>query len=113
MPAAKSGQRTCRLTLTITIDGKATDYTVVPIHSDYHVRSFQVNRGDGMVYSCTQELSGKKDCDCGDAVFREKRCKHLAALSAMGMFLSTKELLALQREARVTVPTPLRRGTVK
>jgi hypothetical protein len=95
------GDRTCRLTLTITIDGKNTEYTVRPIHSDYHVRAWQVNKGDGMVYAVTQELSGKRSCDCGDSVFRDQSCKHIKSCAALGLFLSPRELLALQREARV------------
>jgi hypothetical protein len=77
-PAAAT---TCRLTLAI----GPTSYTVRPIPSAWHSRAFALRKADGTVYHLGQDEHGPA-CDCPDATFRERLCKHARALIAFGLF---------------------------
>ncbi len=58
-----------------------TSYTVWPIPSDLHSRAFSLRKADGTVYHLGQDEHGPA-CDCPDATFRERLCKHARALIA-------------------------------
>jgi hypothetical protein len=93
-------KRTCLVTMKITQGTQETWYAVKPIRSDLHVRAYQLRKLDGKeeatVYAVTQEASGRRDCDCGAAIFRDQVCKHLKSLEVAGFLLTNRELLAMQ-----------------
>jgi hypothetical protein len=93
-------RRTCSLSLVIRQGNQETVYHVRPIDSELHLRAYQARKDDGTVYHVTQAGSGKVECDCGAATFRERRCKHSSSLYRLGMFLRPREILALQRYER-------------
>jgi hypothetical protein len=88
--------RTFRQTVTITVNGQATVYHVSPMRSDYHLRAYQFRKEDGTVYHVAQERTGKIECDCGDSLFRDHRCKHARVGVAMGLFLQPREVQAVR-----------------
>lgn len=88
--------RSCRLKLTITQDEVDTVYHVRPIESGWHVRSYQFHKDDGTVYHVTQEISGKRECNCGSAEFNDSPCKHIRCAAIMGLLLSPREIQALR-----------------
>lgn len=94
--------RSCSLDLFIKQDGKVTVYHVRPLDSDIHLRAYQIRKDDGTVYHVGQEPSGKIECDCGDAIFKNKRCKHTKAAYRLGLFLRPREIVALQQYERKT-----------
>src|SRR3712207_5394394 len=72
----------CRLTLTI----GETDYSAQPIRSDWHARAYQLRKLDGseVVYHVAAGEHGP-ECDCPDATFRDRKCKHMGAMVAIGL----------------------------
>lgn len=40
---------------------------------------------DRVVYTVTQRVSGHLDCTCPDCVYRQRSCKHLKAMVALGI----------------------------
>lgn len=101
MPNKTTTARKCRGYLEIEQGGEVTRYALRPIISQMsHVRAYQLRKlegkPEGMVYVVTQDISGARECDCGAAVFRDGPCKHIRSCAALGLFLSTRELLALQ-----------------
>jgi hypothetical protein len=57
------------------------DYRVSPIELGWHAKAFELRKHDGTTYHATQARDGSHECDCPDATFRQRRCKHLAALA--------------------------------
>jgi hypothetical protein len=70
----------CRLTLSI----NGTDYRVAPVRSDWHARAFALRKADGALYHVAADEHGPS-CDCPDATYRERRCKHVMAMQALGL----------------------------
>lgn len=69
--------------------GKPARYLVseFPISRDFDGRGFHYEKlgGDGSKYNVLICNAGhdKDTCDCPDATFRERRCKHMAAVRAL------------------------------
>lgn len=81
--------RTARLEdnrLTITIDGKATVYTVEDGRADPAVADpcVKLTKEDGESYHVAVTEWGVT-CSCGDCHFRSRVCKHILGLRAVGV----------------------------
>jgi hypothetical protein len=74
-------------TMTITQGENATNYRVEAYASEIGGRAFQLTKEDefGEPCECYDVLVGGEadSCDCKDATYRSKQCKHHAALSAL------------------------------
>lgn len=55
-------------------------YWLVPLYPGWRL----ITRA-GNVYDVHADESGVVRCDCGDAVFRGRRCKHVTAVVALGL----------------------------
>lgn len=85
----KTGKRTCRLDgdkLTLTVNGKTTVYTVTNVNPDPAVAypAFALQKEDGTVHHVFVDQWGAR-CECEDAHYRSKVCKHLSAMRACGL----------------------------
>jgi hypothetical protein len=69
--------------LTLFINGDP--YGLRPVASDWHAAAFALRKADGTVYHVAADEHGPQ-CDCPDATFRDRKCKHLGALAAVGLF---------------------------
>ncbi|MFQ3651079.1 MAG: hypothetical protein SNJ75_12155 [Gemmataceae bacterium] len=70
-----------RRVMTINLAGKATEYRVTE-HDVCEGRAFRLTRPNGESYDVF--LGHNEDsCTCADAVFRQRQCKHHAALVAL------------------------------
>jgi hypothetical protein len=58
-------------------------------------RLWQVAKSDGTVYQLTSDRDGELSCDCPDATYRQRACKHVAALVAALAELDRAERLRL------------------
>jgi hypothetical protein len=77
---AREPHGVCRLTLVI----NATAYAVRPVRSDWHARAWSLRKADGTVYHLAAGEHGP-ECDCPDATFRDRPCKHIRSMQATGL----------------------------
>ncbi len=66
---------------------RVTVYRVTPHQPDPRVavKAWRLTAPDGQVYDVAMNSKGWLECDCEDAVFRERRCKHATALIECGL----------------------------
>jgi hypothetical protein len=76
MARATTRTETCSLTLTIA----GVDYRLRPVSAGWRLRK----AGSDELYLVVEAGDGAS-CDCGDARFRGRRCKHVRALVALGL----------------------------
>ncbi len=69
-------QQTCSLFLKI---GRAF-YALIPLRPGWRLK--KKNR---KCYDVRADPAGFVTCDCADATFRQRRCKHMRALQALGL----------------------------
>jgi hypothetical protein len=67
-------QQVCRLVLQI---GRAY-YWLIPLRPGWRLK-----KRTGKCYDVRIDQTGAVACDCADATFRQRRCKHLRALEAL------------------------------
>lgn len=46
---------------------------------------WRLTKRSGKSYDVRADASGGVSCDCADATFRQRKCKHLAALEALSL----------------------------
>lgn len=72
--------------ITLPYKGKNYEYVIDEFPTDWDGRAFKfqrLGRDDHYnVFICNQGHDQDK-CDCADATFRERRCKHMAAIRAL------------------------------
>jgi hypothetical protein len=84
---AKPVSGTCKWVLPIGETGtgvlaiNGTDYTVTVLRNQDRVTGYRLQKLDGTVYDID---AGREQwgCDCPDATYRERQCKHVKALRA-------------------------------
>jgi hypothetical protein len=84
---AKPVSGTCKWVLPIGETGtgvlaiNGTDYTVTSLQNQDRVTGYRLQKLSGTVYDidASREQWG---CDCPDATYRERQCKHVKALQA-------------------------------
>ncbi len=81
---------TCTLTLTIHRKVKKgwidTEYTVrfLPSHPQIGAPAWRLTKGDGATCDVILRSHGP-ECECPDYHYRQRECKHLRALRAVGL----------------------------
>jgi hypothetical protein len=73
--------------VTMTVNDKDFRYTVSEFSTDWEGRGFHYRKLDNNeeqydVFICDHDPSNDI-CDCADATFRERRCKHMDAIRAI------------------------------
>ena len=83
----RSVSGTCRWVLPIGIADtgvlaiNGTNYTVTVLRSPNGVEGYRLGKTDGTVYDIAATTE-RWACDCPDATYRQRECKHVAALRA-------------------------------
>ncbi len=83
---------TAEVFLRLTVGKRSTLYRLIPLNPDPRVatRAWRVIRpgtGGKKWYDVGIDTNGYETCTCPDAVYRSRRCKHLAAIRALGLLV--------------------------
>jgi hypothetical protein len=80
---AREPRGVCRLTLSI----NGQSYTLRSIPSDWHAAAWSLRKVAEplTVYHVTRDHAHGPECDCPDATYRERACKHVKSLVACGL----------------------------
>lgn len=72
--------------ITLQSKGKNQEYSIDEFPTDWDGRAFKFQKLGSNdhyeVFICNQGHD-QDECDCADATFRERRCKHMAAIRAI------------------------------